>query len=88
MSGFKPLWPYFKQYKWIVLAGFMALIVCDLAKLGIPAVLGSAIDLLLEKDSTERSLLAPLVKIMGLTLIMVVTCYSWRTLILGFGIYG
>ena len=84
MSGLKLIRPFFQKYFWMVLGGFLALVVCDLGQLLIPTILGRGIDLLAADGSQAEDLMAPVLYILGLALVIALTRYTWRTLIIGF----
>lgn len=84
MSGLKLIRPFFKKYFWMVLGGFLALSICDLAQLLIPTILGRGIDLLAADGTRPEDLLTPVKHILGLALVVALTRYAWRTLIIGF----
>ena len=84
MSGTRLLYPYFKKYHWMVLAGFGALMLCDLAQLAIPTILGRGIDILGRDDATTSELLNPVGHILILALVVAGTRFLWRNMIIGF----
>ena len=84
MSGFALIRPLFFKYKWMVLAGFLALVLCDLAQLLIPSILGRGIDLLTIEGSTTSDLLTPVWHILLLAAVVATTRFAWRNLIIGF----
>lgn len=84
MSAVKLLKPFFQKYYPMVLAGFMALVVCDLAQLLIPTILGRGIDLLSLAGAGLNDLKTPVAQILALAALVAVTRFAWRTLIIGF----
>ncbi|MDR2946293.1 MAG: hypothetical protein LBV79_06075, partial [Candidatus Adiutrix sp.] len=84
MSGIGLIRPFFKKYRWMIGAGLLALILCDLAQLAIPTILGRSIDLLGAEGSTASDLWAPVSHILLLTVMVAATRYAWRNLIIGF----
>ncbi|MDR1920157.1 MAG: ABC transporter ATP-binding protein/permease [Candidatus Adiutrix sp.] len=84
MSSLKLLLPFFRKHRLMVLAGFCALIIADLAQLTIPWLLGRAIDLLTLEGLTKADLLPSVVQILLTALVVASARYSWRNLIIGF----
>lgn len=84
MSGIWLIRPFFARYRWMVIAGFLSLILCDLAQLAIPTTLGRGIDLLGQDGSVPGDLISPVVHILLLTLMVAAMRYAWRNLIIGF----
>ncbi|MDL2259572.1 ABC transporter ATP-binding protein/permease [Deltaproteobacteria bacterium OttesenSCG-928-K17] len=84
MSGFNLVKHFFVKYFWMVGGGFLALVVCDLAQLLIPTILGQGIDLLGAEGTVRDDLLAPVKYILLLAAVVAVTRFAWRHLIIGF----
>lgn len=84
MSGFVLIRPLFYKYKWMVLAGFLALVFCDLAQLQIPSILGKGIDLLTVEGAKTSDLITPVGHILLLAVVVAITRFAWRNLIIGF----
>ncbi|UQZ90821.1 hypothetical protein C4J81_17045 [Deltaproteobacteria bacterium Smac51] len=84
MTGLKYLYPILKKYRLMIAAGFLALIICDLAQLTIPSVLGGGIDLMGADGTVVSDLWRPVTRILGLALVVAVTRFGWRNLIIGF----
>ena len=84
MSGIGLIRPFFKKYLWMVIAGFLALILCDLAQLAIPTILGRGIDMLGKESTLPGDLLSPVIHILSLTVMVAAMRYGWRNLIIGF----
>ncbi len=84
MSGLKLIRPFFAKYFWMVLFGFGALILCDLGQLVIPTILGRGIDLLSTEGTVAADLLTPVAAILALAVLVGVTRFAWRNLIIGF----
>ena len=84
MSAAKLLKPFFQKYYPMVMAGFLALVACDLAQLLIPTILGRGIDLLSLKGTSPEDLLTPVIQILILAGLVAATRFAWRTLIIGF----
>ncbi|MGL4208719.1 MAG: ABC transporter ATP-binding protein, partial [Candidatus Adiutrix sp.] len=64
MSGLKLLFPFFKKYQLMIFCGFMALIICDIAQLFIPRIMGQGIDLLSAEGTEASHLLTPVTYIL------------------------
>ncbi len=84
MSGLKYIYPFFKKHPHMILAGFLALVVCDLAQLFIPTILGKAIDSMGLAGTTRSDLLTPVLQILALALVVAGMRFTWRNLIIGF----
>lgn len=84
MSAFALIRPFFIKYKWMVIGGFLALVVCDLGQLIIPSILGQSIDLLTRPDTVRSDLMTPVGRILILALVVGLTRFAWRNLIIGF----
>ncbi len=84
MSAARLLKPFFQKYYPAVLAGFFALVICDLAQLAIPTILGRAIDMISGESGQQPNLLRPVIQILLLAALVAVARFAWRNLILGF----
>ena len=84
MSGLKYIRPFFKKHPYMILAGFWALVICDLAQLAIPTILGRAIDSMGLDGAVRADLLTPVFQILTLALIVASMRFAWRNLIIGF----
>ncbi len=84
MSGLQYIRPLFRNNLKLILAGFAALVVCDLGQLLIPDLLGRSIDLLSLGGAAMSDLKGPVARILALALIVAGARYAWRTLIIGF----
>ena len=84
MSAFALIRPFFVRHKWMVIGGFLALVICDLGQLIIPSILGRGIDLLTLPDTVASDLLTPVGHILILALVVGGTRFAWRNLIIGF----
>ena len=84
VSGLRLISPFFKKYLATILAGFLALVVCDLAQLSIPGILGQCIDILSESAAVLDDLRNPVMRIVILAIIVAIMRYGWRNLIIGF----
>ncbi|MDR0882853.1 MAG: ABC transporter ATP-binding protein/permease [Candidatus Adiutrix sp.] len=84
MSGLKLISPFFKKYRWMVVAGFLTLVVCDLAQLIIPTVIGQGIDILSREGARADDLLTPVLQILLLAALVASNRLAWRNLIIGF----
>ncbi len=84
LKNFKPLWVYFVQNRWILVAGLLSLLLVDFLQLVIPLVIKQAIDLLVTQTDAAESLL---IRQAGIILVMALAIalfrYVWRRLIFG-----
>ena len=84
MAGLKLLKPFFKKYLLMITAGFLALILCDLAQLAIPTILGRGIDLLSMEGTIPADLWNPVSHILFLAVGVALMRFTWRNCIIGF----
>jgi ATP-binding cassette subfamily B protein len=83
MKNYRTLLPYFRENKWYVITGFVALLIVDGLQLLIPRVIKWAVDDLTGGQITSTHLLRYAGYIVALALIIGIMRYFWRLFIMG-----